>query len=277
MPSTDLLEEKIRVILRATFLPTVAVVWGGGQDPPCTEQLVRGARTPGLCPVLSSLPAASSQLLPLREGLQQTKQKRPARRRGWCQTRNDFQVGASTRTRAFPAVTGVGLHVALPVGRARVTPRCSVAPKHRPKTPCPAALCPEPSVAPLGPVFLLRHLRLLPAWRMCAPHVRAVGWREGWPLRWAERLRVLCLRWLRPPWSWGVRSLWPGGRPRGCGAVTLASAPQLPVSWSWTRNARGSLGPARHVSTPSCVSPSTGASAGARRPECGLPRHSSFY
>lgn len=89
MPSTDLLEEKIRVILRATCLPTVAVVWGGGQDPPCTEQLVRGARTPGLCPVLSSLPAASSQLLPLREGLQQTKQKRPARRRGWCQTRND--------------------------------------------------------------------------------------------------------------------------------------------------------------------------------------------
>lgn len=191
MPSTDLLEEKIRVILRATCLPTVAVVWGGGQDPPCTEQLVRGARTPGLCPVLSSLPAASSQLLPLREGLQQTKQKRPARRRGWCQTRNDFQVGASTRTRAFPAVTGVGLHVALPVGRARVTPRCSVAPKHRPKTPCPAALCPEPSVAPVGPVFLLRHLRLLPAWRMCAPHVRAVGWREGWPLRWAKRLRVL--------------------------------------------------------------------------------------
>lgn len=106
MPSTDLLEEKIRVILRATCLPTVAVVWGGGQDPPCTEQLVRGARTPGLCPVLSSLPAAASQLLPLREGLQQTKQKRPARRRGWCQTRNDFQVGASTRTRAFPAVTG---------------------------------------------------------------------------------------------------------------------------------------------------------------------------
>lgn len=90
MPSTDLLEEKIRVILRATCLPTVAVVWGGGQDPLCTEQLVRGARTPGLCPVLSSLPAASSQLLPLREGLQQTKQKRPARRRGWCQTRNDF-------------------------------------------------------------------------------------------------------------------------------------------------------------------------------------------
>lgn len=47
MPSTDLLEEKIRVILRATCLPTVAVVWGGGQDPPRTEQLVEALARPG--------------------------------------------------------------------------------------------------------------------------------------------------------------------------------------------------------------------------------------